>query len=446
MAGGNFNIGVSKTRPGTYVNFVADKLNTPSGATRGIAIIPLVNLGWGPDKEFLHIMASKPDEYVDKLGHSVYDNHSLMVMIREVLKNAYECVVYVINKGTKATKTTGDLVITATYGGSRGNNISVVCIANPVNGFDVRVYLDNAMVEEYEGVKTIGDLIAASSKKYVVFSAADTTENLVAFASVQLATGTDGEASNSDVSGFLDASENVKWNTMAFPLDDTSLHAAAIAKIKYLRESVGKMVQCVIADCGANSEGIINVTNSVQLEDGALTEEQACAWVAGVTAAAGKTVSNTYVVYVGATAVIGVKTNEEANAAINAGEFFFSPTDSGEVVVEYDINSLHTFTEDKTQDYCKNRVIRVYDSFADDLKLTFPPNKYANSEEGWLIMEGIGRSLLLRYADEGAISDVDADNDFCVDKSKSIGDETYFNVGIKAVDSAEKLYFSVATR
>ncbi len=61
-------------------------------------------------------------------------------------------------------------------------------------------------------------------------------------------------------------------------------------------------------------------------------------------------------------------------------------------------------------------------------------------------MEGLGRALLQSYAKQGAITNVDAENDFYVDQSKSIGDETFFNVGLQAVDSAEKLYFSVSTR
>lgn len=90
--------------------------------------------------------------------------------------------------------------------------------------------------------------------------------------------------------------------------------------------------------------------------------------------------------------------------------------------------------------------MRVYDSFAEDIKMTFPPNKYSNDETGWLVMEGLGRALLNTYVNDGAISDVSAEEDFYVDQERSIGDQTYFNVGLKAVDSAEKLYFSVSTR
>ena len=302
------------------------------------------------------------------------------------------------------------------------------------------------MAEEYTGLSTVADLIAANSGNYVVFTAESTEAKLTAFASAKLTGGADGTVSNSAVTAFLDASEMIKWNTMALPVTEETLKTAAITKVKYLREECGKNVQIVLPDAKSDYEGIINVTNSYGLNGRDLTNAQACAWVAGVTAGADKVTSNTYVVVEGATHVVGLKTNEEAIEAITNGEFFFSASEDDEVIVEYDINSLHKFTKKRTSDYSKNRVIRVYDSFADDLKATFPPNTFDNNEDGFQVMEGLGRKLLQSYEDQGAIKNVDLDNDFKVDRTKTAGDETYFNVGLQAVDSAEKLYFSVSTR
>lgn len=447
MAGGNFDINVGKKRPGAYVNVGSKRQQKPTSSTRGIVVIPIIGYDWGPDAQFIKISAESPDGEIVKLGRSIYDDNDSMLLIRESLKNAITCYAYIINAGTKATATVEGLVMTAAYGGTRGNDIRVACVANTSGGFDVNVYLGTEAVETYTNLATVADLLAASEKEYVVFSAESGEAALTAFAATTLTGGTNGEAANEKVSAFLDKSENVKWNTLCFPVTDDSLHAACIAKIKYLRENAGKWVQAVIPNCGSDYEGIINVTNSVILNDGTeLTVAQACAWVAGATAAASKTESNTYKAYEGAVEVAGVKTNEESILAIENGEFFFTISEEGNVVVEYDINSLHTFTTEKTADYAKNRVMRVYDSFAEDLALTFPPNKYDNSTEGWLVMEGLGRALLQNYADDGAIDNVDLDNDFFVDQSRSTGDETFFNVGLQAIDSAEKLYFSVSTR
>ena len=43
-------------------------------------------------------------------------------------------------------------------------------------------------------------------------------------------------------------------------------------------------------------------------------------------------------------------------------------------------------------------------------------------------------------------TNVDYDSDFKVDREASYDDMTYFDVGIQAVDSAEKLYFTIHTR
>lgn len=457
MAGGNFDINVGKTRPGTYVNVKSKRQQKAKGSTRGIAVIPFVGYDWGPNGEFIKLSVDSPDAYLHKLGRSVYDANDFMLMVREIFKNAITCYVYIINTGIAAKATTEDgLTVTAAYPGTRGNDLSVVSAENVLGGFDVTVYMGTEKVEIYEGVKTFGDLIAASAGKYVTFKATTEEADLKAIASLRLAGGNNGTTENSAVTGFLDKVEKVRWNTMCFPITETTLQTVCIAKIKMLRNSVGKYVQAVLPNCKADFEGIINVTNSVVLDDGTesgkqLTVAQACAWVAGATAGASKTQSNTYVEYTGAIDIVGVKSNEEAIEAIKNGEFFFSRSDEDKIVVEYDINSLHNFTTDRTSDYAKNRVIRVYDSFAEDLRLNFPPNKFNNDPDGWLIMEGLGRELLNSYGPvsdggDGSIMNINLEEDFYVDQSRSQGDETFFNVGLQAVDSAEKLYFSVSTR
>lgn len=456
MAGGNFDISIGKVRPGVYVNVKSKRQQKSNGATRGIGVLPLIGYDWGPNGEFIKLSVDSPDAEIIKLGRSIYDDNDSMLLIKEMLKKAVTCYVYVINPGTASTAIIeGVLKVTASYGGEKGNDLKVVSVANVSGGYDVLVYFGAEVVEKYEGVETVADLISVSKRNYVVFSALDSGNaadtKMIEFASVSLAGATNGAVENAMVTKFLDRLEGIRWHTLCFPVTEKSLQEACIAKIQTLRAKVGKWVQAVIPDCGADHEGIINLTNSVVLNDNTeagktLTTAQACAWVAGATAAATKTQSNTNISYDGAVAVSGEKTNEEAILAIQNGEFFFSMSNEGNVVVEYDINSLHTFTPDKTSDYAKNRVIRVYDTFAEDLAATFPPNKYNNSEDGWLVMEGLGRALLQRYEDDEAIRNVDLDNDFYIDQSRSIGDETYFNIGLQAIDSAEKLYFSVSTR
>lgn len=442
MAGGTFDKSVGKVRPGTYINFEASNQSTLGSSDRGTVLIPLINHSYGPEKEFITISNESVDSAIDKLGYSVYDDNPSMLLIREAFKNASTVIVYIAKAGTKATGTGGGLSAEAKYGGFRGNALSYSVAANPVAGFDVSVYLDGSTVEAFEGVTDVSALV---DSKYITFTASEGT-SLEAVAGIALSGGTDGTAANSDIAAFLDDMESVNFNTLAFPVTEESLLAACVTKIKYLRENVGRGVKAVVPDYKADYEGIINVTNSVVINGVTLSDAQATAWVAGADASASNVQSNTHKIYVGAESVANAKTHEQAVAAIQNGEFFFSYSENGDVVVEYDINSLTSFTDRKDKSYSKNRVLRVFDSFAEFIRLNFPPNKYSNNENGWDIMDGMGRSILKQFFDAGAIRNVDYDSDFAVVRGESKGDSTYFNVGLQPVDSAEKLYFTVKTR
>lgn len=443
MAGGSFDKQVGKVRPGTYVNFESTRLDVVKLSERGTIVIPL-SLDWGPVHEFITLINGAPDGEFTKLGYSIYDSDPLnnMLFIREAFKLATKVIIYRIAGGTKATATTNGLTITALYPGTRGNDLRVVIEANPLGGKDVIVYLGTTLVYRQDGVSTIGALIA---NEWVVWSGTAST-SLVAVAGVSLTGATNIQQTNSDITGFLDATEIIHWNALCYPFTDPTLHTALKTKIKYYRENVGKKVSAIAPKFEGNYEGIIGVDNGVILNDGtALTPSQTCAWVAAADASAKNTQSNTYIKYDGAVDVNGKKNNEESISSINKGLFFFSVI-NGTVVVEYDINTLLDFNKPKSKDYRKNRVRRVLDTFNESLQLNFPPNKFDNSPDGWELMESLGKQILTMFRDAGAIKEVELDTDFLVDRKISVGDETYFNIGIAPVDSAEKLYFTVKTR
>lgn len=464
MAGGRFDKLVDKVRPGTYINFESGReTDILSAGTRGTVIVPLPKAAYGPAKQFIRLTNASPDAEAATLGYSIYDSdpNRQMLLIREAFKRATTVYVYILTEGKKAQAeitmsvpaeseeagaTTNTLTAAAKHGGSRGNAFTVTLDANPLGGYDVLIHLDGGKVTEYEGLNTVEELIAQGNP-YITFSGAG---KLGEAAGTNLTGGEDEEATNTDITDFIDAWEKVKFHTVCFPFNGEeaqNVKQAALTKIRYMRDSMGKGVQVVMPDAGGmDYEGVINVTNSVSLDGDNLSHAEVCAWVAGATAGATNTESLTYKQYAGATAVVDPKSNEEAIAAINAGEFFFSVNEDREIVVEYDINSLTTFADKKDKSYRKNRVIRVYDTFQEAVQLNFPPNKFNNNARGWDIMEGIGKTILRQFEDAEAITNVSYDEDFLVDRESSVDDETYFNVGLQAVDSAEKLYFTITTR
>lgn len=466
MAGGRFDRLVGKERPGTYVNFESGRdtsiINT---GTRGTVIIPLPKAAYGPAKKFIKLTTDSPDAEAATFGYSIYDNdpNRQMLLIREAFKRATTVYAYILTEGKKAqaeiTMTvqaadqesatgavTNTLTAMARYGGGRGNALTVTVDANPLGGYDVIIHLGGSKVTQYEGLETVEELIALENP-YIAFSG---NGSLGETAGQNLTGGSDEGASNKDITDFIDAWESLRFNTVAFPFDGeeaANVKQAALTKVKYMRDSMGRGVQVVIPNAGnMDYEGVINVTNSVSLDGDVLSCAEVCAWVAGATAGATNKESLTYNQYAGATEVAGLKSNEEAIAAIKAGEFFFSVNDDNKIVVEYDINSLVTFADKKDKSYRKNRIIRVYDTFQEAVQLNFPPNKFDNNADGWDVMEGIGKTILKQFLDAGAITNVSYDEDFLVDREASMDDETYFNIALQAVDSAEKLYFTIKTR
>ena len=450
MAGGTFTLSGKKVRPGTYINVKSGKASSVAVNLEGAVVLPLIGAKYGPAKEFLRIDASAPDANFSKLGMSVYDDDPVMLLIREALKGCGTVYAFIPTAGTKAHATVGEvLTCTAKYGGSHGNKLKVAVVANAELGtgyFNVSVYLDDALVETHAGVKKVGDL--ANVSDYIDFTGTAAT-SLVANAGTALSGGADGSLVNADFTEMLDACETLDFNVFAFPYSATTYSALVTAirsKVRYFNEDAGKDVFAVLSGVAADYERIINVTNGVILNDGTeISAEMAVAYVAGATAGASYTESNTYRQYPDAASVLNPKTHDQAVAAINAGELFFSYDDSYNVVIEYDINSLVTFTQEKTEDYRKMRVQRTLDAYKKLIRANFPPNKFDNDSDGWDVMEGIGRGIHADLQEEGAIHDYNPETDFLVDRSRSEGDQTYFNVALRPTDSAEKLYFSVTT-
>lgn len=444
MAGGTFKLSSPKVRPGAYVVTKNGKQPTASNAPSGIAIIPLIGYDWGPRGEMIHLTNESPDAAKVKFGRSIYDDNECMVMLQLMFLNATEVYTYIAGGGEKAKGTitlkSGTGNVTAKYPGTLGNKIKVVSVANPEGGFDVSVVLDGSEVELIEGATKVTDL----KSDYVDFAGEG---ELAAFASASLTGGTNEDSKvNASVATFLDMTEKIKFNCMALPTSDASLITAAVTKIKYIRNSIGWKCGLVVANSAADYENIYNLTNAAEYAGEELTIPQSAAWLAGAVAAAGYTSSLTYKIFTGATGVVGAKTNEEAIQAIKKGEIFFTVSESGDVIVEYDVNSKVTFTQDDPADIMKGRPCRVYDSFANDLLLTFVPGRFNNDPTGWTVMEGLGRAILKAYQNDGAIQNVDEENDFVVDRGSSAGDSVYITCGIQPVDSAEKYYFTVIAR
>ena len=378
-----------------------------------------------------------------KIGYTALDEESQI--FREALKNAYKAIVYRLDTGgTKATAVLTPLTATAKYAGIVGNEISVSVVENTAaNAFDVITIFRN-VEKDRQTVTTVG---ALEDNDWVVFSG---TGNVVANAGVTLAGGTNGTVSDATYKNYRDAIKAYNWNTMAIPQDASSQTQDFITFIESQRDTFGKKVQAVLYNVEADYEGIISVAQGYKTTDETISPTTFVAYVAGLTAGANPNESNTYHVIPGAVSIVypnGVTPygNEEIIEGLQNGKFILSTRQDGAVVVEQDINTLHTFTPDKGYAFSKNRVIRTLDEINNSVSLIFERSyvgKVNSNDDGRNIFKADIINYLNSLQNISAIQNFDPTTDIQIYAGEAI-DAVVVDLAVQPVDSMEKLYMTV---
>ena len=192
------------------------------------------------------------------------------------------------------------------------------------------------------------------------------------------------------IAAALSKLRTVNFNVIAYPNADSSDKNTIKTWINSMRDEDGIKVQGVFANLEADCEAIINVVQGVKLSDETeLTAEQVSAYVAGITAGAAINKSNTGLKYEGAIDVVPRMTKTEMEAAIKAGKYIFKVDSAQNVTTVYDINSLTTVSENKSNSFKKNRTIRTLDGINNDTINIFESNYIGNTNNNV-----DGRSLL----------------------------------------------------
>ncbi|OAB46544.1 phage tail sheath family protein [Paenibacillus antarcticus] len=438
MAGGTF-VTQNKVRPGVYIE--TSSVPKPLGTLgeRGITALALT-LPWGPSKQVITVEAGA--DTFDVLGYDITD--ASLLLVKESLKRAKTLLLYRLNEGVKATASLTTLTVTAKYGGVRGNDISVIIQTNiddPAK-FDVNTLVSGTVVN----TQIVSSAAGFVSNNWIAFSG---TGALTVTAGLPLTGGTDGVVTNADHTAFLAAVELLDFNTVGLTTDEAQLKSVYTAFVKRLREEEGKKVQAVVPNYPiADYEGVISVKNGVVLSDGTtLTNAQAVAWVAGATAAANVNEALTYSAYDNAVDVTPRYTNTQIIAALNAGEFLFTAS-NGRAIVEQDINTLHRFTVKKGRQFRKNRVIRVLDGIANDLKSIFEKfyiGKVDNNADGRNLLKSEAINVFTSYEKINALQNFDAQKDISFIQGTE-SDAVYAESYPQPVDSIEKIYMRVQVK
>ena len=442
MPGGNWSA-QNKVRPGVYINFNSKKEKGLTIGERGTVAI-CEPMSWGPVGKITEVVAGEDTTPV--CGYPVYATQARF--LNEIFKGSdrtagpSKILLYrpAASDAAAATATLGSLTATAIYNGTRGNDITVVIVADPdtVGTFTVQTIVDGVVVDSQTG-KTVADL---SSNSWVGFTG---TGALVANAGVALTGGADGTVTAAAYSTFLTALEPYRFDILIYDGSDTTTIAAFQNFVKRMWANEGKYCQLVAAgQTDPDSWQIINVKNGVILNDGTtLTPQQTCWWVGGAQAGAKYNESLTYAKYPAAVDVSPKLTNSQTIAALQAGELVMT-ADNGAVKVEWDIDSFKTYTDQYIEAYHKNRVIRLLSTIANDVYTQFS-NEFIgvvnNNEAGRLLFKSVIVGYLLDIQSNQGIQNFTAE-DVEVLPGESI-DSIVINIGVTPTDSVEKIYMTI---
>ena len=442
MAGGTF-VAENKIRPGVYIRFTSSRGLGLTVSDRGTVAIAQA-LSWGPVETVQTIEAG-----ADMTPYTGYDitnanNRFLNEIFKGTNRTAAPNKVLLYRLGasgqTQATATVAPLTATAKYPGTRGNDISIVIteLTSPEDTFTVSTVVDGDIVDQ-QTAETVEDLVA---NDWVTWSG---TGALTATVGQALTNGADGTPAASDYTDFLAAIEPYKFDVLIYDGSDSTVQDAMVAFVKRMSEEEGTYTQLVAAGLtNPDSRYIINVNSGVTLSDGTtLTPQQVTWWFGGATAGAKYNEDLTYATYPGAVDVTTKLTNSGYEQAIRAGQLVLW-ADDGAVKVEYDINSLVTYTPDITDVYHYNRTMRLVNTIANDIYQQFSDGYIGavnNNEQGRMMFKSAIVGYLLTIQANNGIQNFEAD-DVEVLPGEAV-DAVLVNLAIQVVGSINKIYVTL---
>lgn len=449
MAGGVFQ-SQNKIRPGAYIKFQGVPAEDNIIGSRGIVTFA-APIGWGPEDELIKItVADLYNSNLEKLiGVNVYATEAKLV--KAALENAHTVLLYRGDKGGKKAEATikvgeANLKVTAKYNGTVGNKINVAIKQSYGGGYVVNTYLGTTQ-KDSQLVTNLNELVA---NDFVEFSGEGAITAEVV--NTLLTGGTNGTFEKTNYDSYLALLKTSQFDTLAAYnfSEGASLFGGADIKafIQEMRETRGIKCQAVINNfVAANYEAIISTNGQgVKYADGSeLTAEEFVVWVAGATAGADITESNTYKIVANAVEITNNVLEDDIESLILAGYLVISKRRDGAIVIEKDINTLVTLRDEVTAAFKENKVIRLLDAVANHIALDFEQNfigKVNNDVVGRDLFKANIISYLTDLQTSGAIINFNSTTDVRVEAGEQV-DSFYSEISIQPTYSVDKLYMVV---
>ena len=428
LGGGSF-VGMNKTLPGSYINFVSSTATQSVGVDRGVVALA-ADMDWGDPKTVQKITQAEFYQNTWKwFGHDYKDDE--MKAFRDLFANAVTIYLYRLNGTTKATCAYCD----AKYEGTAGNNLKIVIAENensttadPI--YDVTTYADLTAVDA-QTVRSMAELL---DNDYVTWNDSAT---IAVTAGTDLTGGANGTSATSEQQKFLDAVQQYQFNVLACTVTDSSTQALYVAFTKRMRDEMGVKFQLVLHGYSGDMdhEGIILVKNN--------SGSELVPWVAGASAACPINESLTNKTYDGEYTVDVNLTQTQLQTALSNGEFVFHRV-GDEVRVLSDINTLTTFTEAKSSIFSDNQAVRVIDYIGNYVASLFNTNflgKVANDNTGRTVLWNEIVNMFKVLQTNGAVVNFES-SDVTVTQGET-RNSVIANVAVEIAGTMTKLYMTV---
>lgn len=183
--------------------------------------------------------------------------------------------------------------------------------------------------------------------------------------------------------------KDLKWNYLTIPGLGSTDTTTISAWIKQYRDDERKTFKAVLAHCKGDHEGIINLTTeniSTTITGAKHTAAEYCARIAGVLAGLSLARSSTYYVL---DDISEAETPDDPDDRINAGELVIV-FDGRKYKIGRGVNSLVSFTTEKTEDVRFIKIVEGMDLYMDDIRET-----YEESYVGKIINDYDGKQMLV---------------------------------------------------
>lgn len=417
----------NKRIPKAYINFESREDVIIPVEDNTIAAV-MVSGAWGEVGTFT--LVDGTTDFRKTFGKPIDE----LIEIREALKGTGKVLAYngVNDNGSKATKTEGEVVVTAKYKGTAGNHIHVLFKKQVEVGMEVQTVFFGKIVDKQFILKL------PFENNYVSITGTLPMEDKT----VLLEGGTDGQTTNAEVENFLNGLDTQDFRVLALGTDQTSTKALVVAKIKQWRDE-GRSVGAVVNEYAeADNEAVVSVGNGVTLSDGTKLSAKQCVYFVAGQYAGARLNSNTYKAYPGA--IDCERKNEaEATKLINEGHLIFAYKHE-KVIVLTDVSTFTSYTAEKSRIFGKNKLIRTMDNINSNVQYIFENyfiGKVPNNVNGrelfkQRIISNVLDPLVAKNAVEYKADDIEI-------KQGITKESVVVNLPIVLTDAMEILYMTV---